>query len=195
MFGLRSDERVQLKGTKGTKENEGTKEESLVGLLGAFGALVFLRYHRRMADNFLDHLPSLEREKIRKRLRSPEEYERLREKVKGPEDLERELKRSEMLADVHFAIESDPAKKEALKSRVESSIAESGVEAVLEKGTKLSPEMKKVIEAGKFTVAISSHPKTHDDHVVVMPEGKVAEKFPVRSSLAERFVAGLSTKA
>ena len=32
-----------------------------------------------MSDSFLDHIPSAEREKIRQRLSSPEEYERLRE--------------------------------------------------------------------------------------------------------------------
>ena len=77
-----------------------------------------------MSDSFLDRLPSNEREKIRKRMRSPEAYERLREKVKGPEDLEKEMDRSEKLAEAHLAMESDPRLKESLKSSIEQSIGE-----------------------------------------------------------------------
>ena len=55
-------------------------------------------------SSWLDRIPSREREKIRKRLRSPEEYERLREKVKGPEDLEREMERNAEFAEARLTL-------------------------------------------------------------------------------------------
>ncbi len=45
-------------------------------------------------SDYMDRLPTKEKERIRKKMRSPEAYERLREKVKGPEDLENEMEKS-----------------------------------------------------------------------------------------------------
>lgn len=143
-----------------------------------------LRYNERMSD-FLDRLPSKEQEKIRKRLRSPEAYERLREKVKGPEDLEREMDRSEKLAELHLAIESDPAAKERLRASMEKDLREQGVEAVLEAAP--SPEAAAALESGRFTVSVEAHPQTQEDALVVLPEGNVQERIPVKQSFSERY--------
>lgn len=139
-----------------------------------------------MSDSFLDHIPSGEREKIRKRLRSPEAYERLREKVKGPEDLEREMERSEKLAELHLALESDPQLKESLKQSIEKDMKEYGVDAVLES---VNEDVQKDLEAGKFTIAVEEHSETHEDSLMVMTEGNVQEKIPVKSSFSEKYTA------
>lgn len=134
----------------------------------------------------MDHLPGHEREKIRKRLRSPEAYEKLREKVKGPEDLERELERSEKMAEVNFALESEPKAKESLKAQVEKDLSEQGIEQVLEDAP--SAEAKKSLEQGKFIVQVSSHPNTHQDALVVIPEGNVQEKLPIKPQFSDRYM-------
>ncbi len=141
-------------------------------------------------SSYLDHLPSQERDKIRKRLRSPEAYERLRESVKGPEDLEREMEKSERMAEVHLSIESDPQMKESLKKMIERSIAEEGIDRVLEK-TDLPPGQQARIESGNFDVSIESHPQTHEDAMMVVPEGNVQEKIPVQQSLGEQYASQL----
>lgn len=142
-------------------------------------------YTLPMSD-YVDHLPSHEREKIRKKMRSPEAYERLRDKVKGPEDLENEMQKSEQLAEVHFALETHPEAREKLKSAIEKDMSEQGIEAILE-SDQLSPDAKMQIEAGHFTVAVSSHPSTHEDAMVVLPEGTIQEKIPVKTSFSEQY--------
>lgn len=143
-----------------------------------------------MSDSFLDHLPSQEREKIRKRLRSPEEYERLRDKVKGPEDLERELKRSEQMAEAKFRIETEPESTERLHERIRKDLEKGGVEAVLEHAD-ISPDVQAAIEKGNFGISVEAHPKTHEDVLVVVPEGNVQEVFPVKPVQSERYVQAL----
>lgn len=141
-----------------------------------------------MSDSFLDRLPSQEREKIRKRMRSPEAYERLREKVKGPEDLEREMDRSEKLAEAHLAMESEPQLKQDLRSSIEKDMSEQGIDALID-AEKISDETRAAIEQGKFDVAIDAHPDTNDDALVILSEGNVQEKIPVKQSFAEKYVA------
>jgi len=138
-----------------------------------------------MAD-FMDHLPSHERERIRKRMRSPEAYEALRQRVKGPEDLEKEMQRSEKMAELNFALESEPQMKDRLKSQIEKDMREQGIEAVIE-SEKIPDDMKKTIEQGKFIVAVSSHPSTHNDALVIVPEGNVQEKIPVKVSFSDQY--------
>lgn len=141
-----------------------------------------------MSDSsFMDHIPSHEREKIRKRLRSPEAYEKLRDTVKGPEDLEREMARSEKLAELNFAMESEPKTHDAVKKQVEKDIAEQGVEKVLEHHPPV--DAKKSLEQGKFIVQVSAHPKTHQDALVVVPEGNIQEKLPIKPSFSDRYVS------
>ncbi|OGJ56201.1 hypothetical protein A3D88_01255 [Candidatus Peribacteria bacterium RIFCSPHIGHO2_02_FULL_52_16] len=140
-----------------------------------------------MSDSYLDHIPSREREKIRKRMRSPEAYEALREKVKGPEDLEREMERNEKMAELRFGLESEPQLKAALKNQVEKDMKEQGIESLLD-APDASTEALKALAEGKFQVAVSSHPQTHEDTVVVMPEGKIAEKLPLKKAFNDRYM-------
>ncbi|MDD4318720.1 MAG: hypothetical protein PHW10_00105 [Candidatus Peribacteraceae bacterium] len=144
-----------------------------------------------MSDSYLDHIPSKEREKIRKRMRSPEAYEKLREKVKGPEDLERELEHGEKMAEVGFALETEPRAQERLKNAVEQDLKEQGIEEILEKTP--DPETRKTLEKGKFRLAVSSHPSTHADQIMIVPEGTVQEKLPVKTTHSERY-AGMLQK-
>lgn len=140
-----------------------------------------------MSDSWLDHIPQHERERIRKRMRSPEAYAALRENVKGPEDLEREMKKNEMMAELRFGIESEPALKDALKKQVEKDLREQGAEAVLEH--RPSVETNALLESGKFQISVEAHPKTHIDQLIVVPEGNVQEKLPIKPSLSDRYVA------
>lgn len=146
-----------------------------------------------MADSYLDHIPSAERERIRKRMRSPEAYEKLRERVKGPEDLEREMEKNERMAEVRFSLESDPKAHEALRSTVERDLREQGMENVLETAPKDS-DVKKAIERGKFRLTVSSHPSTHHDQIMVVPEGAVQEKLPVNPTYSEKYAAQMTRK-
>ena len=140
-----------------------------------------------MSDSYLDHLPSKEREKIRKRMRSPEAYAALREKVKGPEDLEREMDRNEAMAELKFEMETQPALKEALKKQVEKDLREQGIEGILEKLP--SPESQRALEQGKFQLSVASHPTTHHDQLVAVPEGNVQEKLQIKLSLCNQYLA------
>jgi hypothetical protein len=145
-----------------------------------------------MTDSFLDHLPSREREKIRKRLRSPEEYERLREKVKGPEDLEREMKKSEQMAEVKFRIETEPEATERLHDRIRKDLEKGGVEAVLE-NPDLPEGVSLALEQGNFGVSVEAHPQTHEDTLVVLPEGNIQDKLPVKPAMSERYIQSVLT--
>lgn len=118
---------------------------------------------------------------------SPEAYERLREKVKGPEDLAKELKRGEQLAELSFELQTDEQLRERLKGQAEKDIRVYGPEHVFD--VQLSPESKKALEQGKFLLAVASHPSTHDDQLVAVPEGNVQEKIPLKMTFSDRYVA------
>ncbi len=145
-----------------------------------------------MADSWMDHIPTHEREKIRHRMRSPEAYEALRDRVKGPEDLAREMKRNEQMADLSFAIETQPNLPERLKSAVEQDVREQGIDAVLEGDQSVSPETRAAIEQGKFEVRIQRQPKAQD-RLVIVPEGNVTDKFPIKPTLSDRYTSQLTT--
>ena len=140
-----------------------------------------------MSDSFLDNLPSYERRKLKKMM-SPEAYERLREKVKGPEDLEKELKRGGQLAELSFELQTDEKLREQLKHQAQEDLKTEGVEHIFDTKN-MSPEAKKAIEQGKFMLAVSSHPATHDDQLVAVPEGNVQEKIPLKPVFSDRYVA------
>ncbi|HLD71823.1 MAG TPA: hypothetical protein VI873_04405 [Candidatus Peribacteraceae bacterium] len=136
-----------------------------------------------MSDSYLDHLPSKEREKIRKRMHlSAEAYEALREKVKGPEDLEKEMKRNEQIAELRFALESEKHFQESSREKIQS-----GLENAFE--YPLTPEQTQKIEAGKFHLTVATHPATHADALVAIPEGKIQEKLPIKTSMTEQFLS------
>lgn len=149
-----------------------------------------MRYTLSMTDSYMDHLPSAAREKIRRRMRSEAEYERLRERVKGPEDLEKELGRAEALAEIHFALKSNPEHARELHANVLRDLQDKGSESVLEKGD-LPPEIKKALENGKFTLSVESLPQKKEDALVVIPEGTVQEKLPVKPSFTEQYAGAL----
>ena len=140
-----------------------------------------------MEGSWLDNIPTNERRKLRKMM-SPEAYERLREKVKGPQDLEKELKRGEQLAELSFELQTNEKLREQLKSRCEKDVKEQGIEAVMDTKN-LPPEVKKSLEQGKFMLAVASHPSTHDDQLVAVPEGNVQEKIPLKPAFSDRYVA------
>lgn len=142
-----------------------------------------------MSDSWLDHIPSHERLKIRTRLRSPEAYAALREKVKGPEDLEKEMKKSEVLAELSFTMETEKDVKQALKSQIEKDCREQGMESVLEGVTDIAPDVRQAIEQGKFQPAVSSHPSTGEDALVIVAEGTVQETLPVKTRLSDTYVS------
>ena len=142
-------------------------------------------------SDWLDRIPSHEREKVRKRLRSPAEYERLREKVKGPEDLEKEMDRNEAMAELSFALETEPPLKEALKNQVQEDAKEQGIEAVFDGLDSASPEAVAALREGRFTLEVRSDAETHHDQLVAVPEGNVQEKIPVTHTFAESYAASL----
>ncbi len=151
-----------------------------------------------MSDSFIDRLPSQEREKIRKRMRSPEEYERLREKVKGPEDLEREMEKNAEFAEVKLMLDSEPKVQEKAKNTVRAFVQEKGIDAALE--GKLSPE---VVSKGLFAVTVIEHkkgkptlalkPSAQADETA--PSGNVAEALSLKPALQQQIMASLIKKS
>jgi hypothetical protein len=151
-----------------------------------------------MADSYLDHIPSQEREKIRKRLRSPEEYERFREKVKGPEDLEREMEKNADFAEVKLGLETEPKMQEAAKASVQEFVANEGLEAALEH---VPVHAKEAIKKGAFDVTVDAarrEPKlaiklkaTPAKGASEVATGKVQEVFPLKSSLQQQILSSL----
>lgn len=139
------------------------------------------------SDSFLDHLSSRERQKLRKMM-SPEAYERLREKVKGPEDLAEELKRQEMYAELRFHLETEPEIYEKLQNQIEKDLREQGAEQMVE-ATGLSPEQKAALEQKNFRITVSSHPMTHQDQIMLLPEGTVQEAIPLTMSLSDKYAS------
>ena len=139
--------------------------------------------------SWFDRLPSHEKERLRKRLRSPEEYERLRERVKGPEDLEREMKKNELLAEVKFALETEPQIQEELRKEIEKDLRERGAEQILEVRN-LTSQAQDALASGAFAVRIDVNPSSGSEQIVLLPEGNVAEKIPLQKSVSEQYTAG-----
>ncbi len=143
-----------------------------------------------MSDSPLDHLPSSERERVRKRLRSPEAYEKLREKVKGPEDLEKELAKAERLADASLEMETNPESKEKVKKGIEKDLKEQGAETVLEHADQLPADTRQKLEQGKFTVT-----STPDKGLSVVPEGNVSDRLPLKQTFSDQYISALLSSA
>lgn len=155
-----------------------------------------------MSDSsWLDHLPSQEKEKIRKRMRSPEEYERLREKVKGPEDLEREMERNAEFAEVRLTLESEPASQEKAREAVAAFVAEEGIEASLESAPSSAAE---ALAKGSFDVVVTE--KNHEPRIAVKlkgspdkspneaPSGNVAEVLALKPALQQQILTTFTLK-
>ncbi len=139
-----------------------------------------------MSDSFMDHLPSHEQEKLRRRLRSPEAYEKLREKVKGPADLEKELTKAEQLADANLEMQTNPEAKEKTKRGIEKDIKERGAEAVLDRTENLPEAARQALQEGRFAVVA-----TPDQGLAVVPEGNVSDRLPLKQSFSDQYVSQL----
>ena len=136
-------------------------------------------------SSWLDLLPSSERQKLREiRKRSPEEYEKLRERIKSVDQIAEEMERSGQLAELEFALETEPKIKEALKQQIERDLAEQGIEAVID----VAPQQSAALESGNFDVRVETHPETNQDQLAIVPEGSVSEVLPIQSSLSEQYV-------
>lgn len=135
--------------------------------------------------SWLDLLPSSEKSKVRKKLRSPETYEKLREKVKGPEALEQEMEKNEAMAELKFALETEPAVQEKLQQQIEHDVKEEGIENLVDIAT-ASPDALQAIEAGNFTIAVES--TDEQEQIVLYPEGNVQEKLPLQTHFSDRFL-------
>ncbi len=151
-----------------------------------------------MSDSYLDHLPSHEREKIRKRLRSPEEYERLREKVKGPEDLEREMNRNAEFAEAKLHLETEPSVQEHAKDAVAAFIDKQGLDSAFDK---LPASAREALRKGQFEVTVdvsgkeprlavkpTAKPKEKKG-ATDAPSGNVAEVYPLKAALQQQVMA------
>ncbi len=137
--------------------------------------------------SWLDLLPSSEKRRIRKKMRSPEVYEKTREKVKGPEELEDELKVRESLADIKFGIETSSEKYSELKEKMDASISESGIENIVDIND-TSKESVKALEEGLYEIQIESDNSNNPEQIVLLPEGNVSEKIPLQKSISEKFI-------
>ncbi len=155
-----------------------------------------------MSDSsWIDHIPSQEREKIRKRMRSPEAYEKLREKVKGPEDLEKEMEKNAEFAETKLAIETDPKSQEKSKEAVKAFASEKGIDAAFESS---SETLKEALKTGRFEVTVDARPKEPKLAVKLKnapqktatdaPSGNVSEVFPLKMSLQQQIVASFTLK-
>jgi hypothetical protein len=141
-----------------------------------------------MSDSWLDRIPSVERQRLRERFRlSPEEYERLRERVKGPREVAEEMERNELLAELKFAMEAEPRLAEALRAQVQEDVRRFGLPSVLQ-SLHLSDALSGAIAEGKFTISVRPDPKTNQDQLVVIPEGRVAEALPVAQKFSEQYL-------
>ncbi len=141
-----------------------------------------------MSDHLEKLLASPEGRKL-KRMMSPEAYERLREKVRqhGPEAIKEEMRRSEKLAELNFKMESEPWVHDSVKEKLQEIFENRDVEEVLEQAP--SAAAKESLKQGKFIVQVSSHPQTHQDALVVIPEGNVQEKLPIKPALSDQYVS------
>lgn len=141
--------------------------------------------------SWLDILPSSERARVRKKLRSPAAYEKLRQSVKGPEQIEAEMQKNEALAELRFALETEPVVQEKLKQQVEEDVGEQGLEAIFEVSG-ASPEALQKLQNGAFEIQVEA-PENDQEQIVALPEGLVSEKIPFQPRYSEKFTGSLST--
>ncbi len=140
-------------------------------------------------STWLDLLPSHERQKLREiRKRSPEEYEKLREKIKSVDQISEEMDRNSELAELSFALETEPVIKDALKKQIDSDIKEQGIEGVLYAPDGIQEEIQTAVQQG-FDIHIDTNPDTQEDQIFISPEGNVSEKLPIKFSLSEQYVS------
>ena len=154
-----------------------------------------------MSDSYLDHIPSHEREKIQKRMRSPEAYEKLRESVKGPEDLEREMEKNADFAEVKLMLETEPGAQEKARSTVQEYARKQGADAVLES---LPNGVKNALKNGNFDLTVDH--SAHEPRLAIRvknapqksgteaPMGNVSEKLPLKPALQKQILSSFVVK-
>ncbi|MDD5623615.1 MAG: hypothetical protein PHI23_02820 [Candidatus Peribacteraceae bacterium] len=141
-----------------------------------------------MSDSWLDRIPSRERQRLREKFRLSEaEYEKLREKVKGPEAMEREMRRNELLAELRFAMETEPKVAEALKAQVQEDVQREGLESVL-RIEKVPAGLAVSLEKGLFALSVEADKKTNEDQLVVVPEGNIALALPLTLRFSNQYL-------
>ncbi|MFA6259120.1 MAG: hypothetical protein WCX29_00745 [Candidatus Peribacteraceae bacterium] len=137
-------------------------------------------------STWLDVLPSRERQKLREmRMRSPAEYAKLRERIKSVEQITEEMQYNEYVAELKFALATEPAVRDALKDRIADDLREQGIEAVMEH---VPDAQRAAVESGRFTVSLESHPQTRRETLAVLPEGDIQETLPIVSALSEKYI-------
>ncbi|PIR49251.1 hypothetical protein COU80_00690 [Candidatus Peregrinibacteria bacterium CG10_big_fil_rev_8_21_14_0_10_55_24] len=129
---------------------------------------------------WLDSIPSHERRKAIERLTRIDP--KLREKlVVGPERAGEIMRRNEELANLNLALQTEPVVREALKKQIEKDMDAHGVTSVLEQPLE-----------GNFDIAVAEHPQTHNDQLVLIPEGNVGEAVPLKPAYSDRYVSQFS---
>lgn len=147
-----------------------------------------------MSDSWLDMLPASERQKVHETYKmSAAAYEQWREKVRerGPEYIEKEQEWNEMMAQLKFALDSEPLLKEALKSQIEKDLSQQGIEAVLN-DPDVSQDILMSLEQGQFDITVDAPTETEHEALVLVPEGRVSEKLPITFQLTEVYVSQLA---
>ncbi len=141
--------------------------------------------------SWVDLVPTYERERLRKKLRSPEVYAESRADVKGPEKISEEMRWNEALAELKLAMDLEPRLKKVLQEKIAEELREKGVDALM--GSDVPPGVQKLLEAGKFDVAITAPDASSPDQLVLLPEGNVSDKLPMQRSVSERYVTQFAT--
>ena len=95
---------------------------------------------------------------------------------------------NEALAQLKFALESEPSLKDALKKQIENDLREQGIEAVL---AQVPDDLRTQIEQGQFDITVDAPSENAPDQIVLVPEGNIAEKLPITFSLSESYLSGL----
>ena len=136
---------------------------------------------------WLDMLPNNEKKRLRKRMRSPEAYQESREKVKSLEEITDEVDQNELMADLQFALETEPRVQEALKQEIEKDLTDVGIENMVEGAP--SSSMIDALSSGSYQLSVRSNESTGSEEMVVTAEGHVSETLPMKKSYSDKYIA------
>ena len=119
-------------------------------------------------------------------------YEKWRERVRerGPEYIEQEQEWNEAMAQLQFALETEPGLKQALKDQIRDDMQSLGIEGLL-KSIELSEEAASALESGAFDVTVKSPSESEPDQLALEPEGTVGETLALKTSVAESYLSQL----
>ena len=136
---------------------------------------------------WLDMLPNNEKRKLRKRMRSPEAYAESREKVKSLEEISDEVDQNELMADLQFALETEPHVQEALKQEIEKDLIDIGIENMMEGAP--SSAMIDALSSGGYKLSVQTNEGTGIEEIVLTAEGNISEKLPMKKSYSDKYIA------